>query len=360
MPGVARSDIVTRIALACWVLAAAITVAQSTRSETESALRERALHEPQSFEANHQMAEFYASKDMLPQAIIWFEKARRIDPAHHVNGYDLALAYTRADRLDKARAQIGAMLARQDRADLHNLLGLVEEKAGHIQLAADQYQQAAHMDPTEKHVFDLGQCFLKYHGISEAVQIFTWGAEKYPESARMRVAQGVALYSVGSYDKAVEALCNGVDLDPTDQRALYFLGQMYDISPQMAEEVTKRLAHFVQVYPNNASANYYYALSLWKRMSGKTGPGADPGIERYLKRAVALDNKLAAAYFQLGVLYSDQRKDDEALREFERAVKFDPENDKYRYRLAQAYRFAGLEDKASEQLRQYRKLHHNP
>ena len=135
----------------------------------------------------------------------------------------------------------------------------------------------------------------------------------------MRVAQGVALYSVGSYDKAVEALCNGVDLDPTDQRALYF-GQMYDVSLQMAEEVTKRLAHFVEVYPNNASANCYYALSLWKRVSRTSVPASDPNIERYLKRAVALDNKLAAAHFHLGVLYSDEHRVLERFGEFEQAV----------------------------------------
>ena len=350
----------SRFALACWVFAASITVAQSTRSQTESALRERVRRNPQSFDANHQLAEFYATKNMLPQAIIWFEKARKIDPMNHVNGYDLALACITTGDLDKARTQIGVMFAREDSADLHNLLGLLEEKAGHVQLAADQYQRAAQIDPTEKHVFDLGQSFLKYRGATEAVQIFTWGVEKYPKSARMRVAQGVALYSVGSYDKAVEALCNGVDLDPTDQRALYFLGQMYDVSLQMAEEVTKRLAHFVEVYPNNASANCYYALSLWKRVSRTSVPASDPNIERYLKRAVALDNKLAAAHFHLGVLYSDEHKSPEALHEFEQAVKFEPENDKYHYRLAQAYRFAGQEEKASEQLRVYRRRHPNP
>lgn len=305
------------------------------------------------FEANHRQAERYAGKGKLAEAIPFFEKASSLDPANYVNGYDLVLAYVGTGALDKARAQIGGMLAHGDRAELHNLLGLVEEKAGHVQLAADQYQQAAHMDPTEKHVFDLGQCFLKYHGSAEALQIFTWGVEKHPKSARLRVAQGVAFYSQGQYDQAVEALCSGVDLDPADPRPLYFLGKMYDISMEMAGEVTKRLAHFAEVYPGNASANYYYALSLWKRISA----GDDPRVEKYLRKAIALDGKLAGAHFQLGILYSDRHMQAEALREFKQAVKFDPETGKYRYRLGQAYRAAGLEQQAKEQFQAYRELH---
>jgi tetratricopeptide (TPR) repeat protein len=335
-----KSDSVSGLVIALAVTGALAAFAQS---------------EPASFEANHRQAEFYASKGKLSDAIPFFEKARRLDPANYANGYDLALAYSGTGAFDKARTQIGDMLARGDRAELHNLLGLVEEKAGNVQIAADQYQQAAHMDPTEKHVFDLAECFLKYHGTSEALQIFAWGVEKCPKSARMRVGQGVAFYSTGEYDKAVEALCAGVDLDPRDPRPLYFLGKMYDVSLQLADEVTKRLAHFVEVYPENASANYYYALSLWKRNVGANG--GDSRVEKHLKKAIALDNALAAAHFQLGILYSDKGKQSGALREFEQAARFDPESDKYHYRLGQAYRAAGQEEKAREQFRLYRDLH---
>lgn len=307
-----------------------------------------------SFEAIHREAELFVSQGKLDEAIPLFERARSIDPANYVNGYDLALAYGETGSFDKARKQIGEMLARQDSAELHNLLGLVEEKAGNVQLAADQYQTAAHMDPTEKNVFDFAEAFLKYHGISEAVQIFTWGVDKYPRSARMRVGQGVALYSTGQYDKAVEALCAGVDLDPRDPRPLFFLGKMYDISPDMAQEVTKRLAHFVKVYPENAAANYYYALSLWKRTAGGN---SDPAIEKYLRKALVLDKTLAGAHFQLGILYSDSRRLAEAVREFEQAVEYEPDNDKYHYRLGQAYQSAGRNDEARKQFQRYRELH---
>ena len=320
----------------------------------ERALLERAKQSPGDFAANHELAEYYASLGRLKAAIPWFEKARTIDPSNYVNGYDLALAYAETGATENARRQIEKMLGRQDRSELHNLLGLVEEKAGRPEAAAGEYQKAAQMDSTEKNVFDLGQCFLRYRGFEQALGVFSWGVDKYPKSARMQVGLGVAHYSRGQYDQAVEALCRGVDLDPTDTRAIYFLGQMFDISPALAGEVTRRLAHFIEVYPKNAAANYYYALSLWKRTSGSENRQT---VETYLKKAVALDPKMADAHLQLGILYEDAKQMPEAIREYESAAKLDPENEKTHFRLARAYRAAGRDEQAQEQFRLYRQLH---
>ena len=54
-------------------------------------------------------------------------------------------------------------------------------------------------------------------------------------------------------------LCEAVDIDPTDPRSFIFLGEMYGVVPDLAEEVTKRMAQFVKLYPNNAQAHFYYA-----------------------------------------------------------------------------------------------------
>ena len=334
--------------------AALLLLALLSLSAAERDLIDRAKQSPGDFAANHELAEYYASHGKLKEAVPWFEKARAIDPSNYVNGYDLALAYAETGALDNARRQIEQMLARQDRPELHNLLGLVGEKAGSPETAAGEYQKAAQMDPSEKNVFDLGQCFLRYRGFEQALGVFSWGVEKYPKSARMQVGLGVARYSRGQYDQAVEALCRGVDLDPADTRAVYFLGQMFDISPALAGEVTRRLARFVEVYPKNAAANYYYALSLWKR----TGGGENRAIvETYLKKAVALDPKMADAHLQLGILYEDAKRIPEAIREYESAARLNPENEKVHFRLARAYRAAGRDDQAQEQLRLYRQLH---
>ena len=112
---------------------------------------------------------------------------------------------------------------------------------------------------------------------------------------------------------------------------------MYDVSPELGREVTKRLAHFAELYPNNASANYYYALSLRKRNVTPGLNDSDGKVEGLLKKAVALRPGFADAHFQLGLLYSDKRKTANAVREFKAAIQLRPDLKAAHYRLAQLY-----------------------
>ena len=152
------------------------------------------------------------------------------------------------------------MLSRQDRSELHNLLGDVEEARGHIDEAAKQYETAAEWTRPRRTCFDLGTDLLRHHAYRPALTLFQYAADKFPQAARLQVGLGVALYSTGNYTEAVKTLCRAVDLDPADTKALDFLGKMYDVAPELTGEVTSRLAHYAELYPNNPSANYYYAL----------------------------------------------------------------------------------------------------
>ena len=129
----------------------------------------------------------------------------------------------------------------------------------------------------------------------------------------------MTLFAEGKYDDAVETLCAAVDLDPTDPRPFQFLGKVSTASPAHMPEIRKRLEGFVHLYPNNGLANYYYAMSLWKRTEGE--PVADTAvIEALLKKAIAASPDFYEAHFQLGILYQDQQKYPEAIREFEQTT----------------------------------------
>lgn len=325
-------------------------------SAPEDALREEASNHPQSFEANRRLAEYYIRRNHVAQALPWLEKAARIDPADYDNGYDLALARLETKDLDGARAQLKLMLSRRDRSEVHNLLGDVEEASGNIDEAERQYEQAARMDPTEKNLFDLGTDLLRHHAYLPAVTTFQYAAGKYPKAARIQVGLGVALYSSGKYTDAVESLCRAVDLDPADTKALEFLGGMYDVSPEMADAVTKRLEHFVALYPSNAAANYYYALSLRKRNLTPESDAARKKVEVLLQKSIALRPNYAAAHFQLGLLYSDEKRLEPAIHELEEAARLDPGLKPVHYRLALLYKETGKAERSRRELELFQSL----
>ncbi|MGH9696618.1 MAG: tetratricopeptide repeat protein, partial [Bryobacteraceae bacterium] len=178
---------------------------------------------------------------------------------------------------------------------------------------------------------------LQHAGFAPGLTVFDYAVGRYPKSARLRVGLGVALYSLRRYDEAVERLCQAVDLDPRDTKALDFLGKMYNISPQYANEVAKRLARFVQLYPENAAANYYYALSLQARG------------ESYLQKAVQLDPAFTDAHYHLGLLYEDAGATGKAMAQYEIVIRQRPGFSQAHYHLARLYQKSGKSDLARKE-----------
>jgi tetratricopeptide (TPR) repeat protein len=147
---------------------------------------------------------------------------------------------------------------------------------------------------------------LLHRTYEPAIEVFEQATLRYPNSPRVLIGLGMALYSRGKYDEAVKALLAAADLNPADPRCYLFLSKAYDSSPNQADDVIQRFRRFAELQPNNALALYYYAMSLWK---GKRAE--DPGFDLRRSRVVAAKVGSARsgapeAHVQLGNLYADQ------------------------------------------------------
>jgi tetratricopeptide (TPR) repeat protein len=312
--------------------------------------------EPRNFDANHNLGELYARSGNVADAAPFLEQAHRIDPSSYDNGYDLALAYILTGRLSDARQLVQDLLKKKNMAELHNLLGEIEEKDGKFVPAANEYETAAHMDPSESNLFDWGSELLIHRTLGPAIEVFQHATERYPNSPRLLIGLGMALYSRGNYDEAVKSLLRAADLNPSDPGGYLFLSRAYDSSPSQADEVIERFRRFADLQPNSPRASYYYAMSLWKGKRTQD-PGLDlQQIESLLKKAIALDPKFAEAHLQLGNLYSDQNKYAESIPEYERALELSPDLADVHYRLGQAYVHTGEKEQAQQHLQVYQQL----
>ena len=335
----------------------AINLVQLGKLEPAEAEFKKALElEPQNYDANHNLGELYVRAGRVAAATRYLEQAQRIKPAAYDNGYDLALAYIVTARLADARQLLQNLLKQKDSAELHNLLGEVEEKDGKFIAAANEYELAAHLDPSESNLFDWGSELLLHRTLDPAIAIFQKAAERYPNSSRLAIGLGIAYYSRGNYDDAVKSLLRAADLSPADPRVYPFLSRAYDSSPSQAEEVIARFHRFAQQQPGNGRAQYYYAMSLWK---GKRAQ--DPNLDltqigALLKKSTALDPSLAEAHLQLGNLYSEQSKYADSIPEYQRALELNSDLADAHYRLGQAYVRSGEKDRAQEQFQVYQKL----
>ena len=312
--------------------------------------------EPNNFDANHNLGELYIQRGKLQQAAESLAKAQKIEPDSYDNGYDLARAYLLIGKTNEARETIGSLIARKNTAELHNLLAEVEEKEGKFVAAANEYETAAHMEPSESNLFDWGSELLVHRTLDPSVEVFQKATELYPKSARLAVGLGMALYARGNYEDAVKSLLRAADLNPSDPGCYLFLSRAYDSSPNQADEVIERFHRYAQLQPRNPRALYYYAMSLWK---GKRAQQTDQDlseIAKLLKSSIALDNKFAEAHLQLGNLYSDQKHYAEAIPEYMQALTQNPDLADAHYRLGQAYVRTGDKQHAQQQFDVYQKL----
>jgi tetratricopeptide (TPR) repeat protein len=240
-----------------------------------------------------------------------------------------------------------------DEAGRHHLLAEADEKRGDSLEAVREYQRAAELNPSESNLFDWGSELLLHRAAEPALEVFTKGNRMFPQSVRMLVGLGAAWYARGSYDEAVQYLCAASDLNPGDPTSYLFLGKIQAAERTESGAVVERLARFVRLQPENALANYYYAVVLWKRRKSPEDVADLAQVKTLLEKAVQLDPKLGLAYLQLGILHSEQKNFSKAISAYEQAVAAAPQLEEAHYRLVQAYRQAGETAKAQVELQVY-------
>jgi tetratricopeptide (TPR) repeat protein len=312
--------------------------------------------EPRDFDANHNLGEFYIQSGKITEAIPLLEQAQRINSSSYDNGYDLALAYFLTGRLGEARQLVQTVVQQKNTAELHNLLGELEEKDGKFVAAANEFETAAHMDPTEENLFDWGSELLLHRTYEPAIDVFQYAAQHYPNSPRIMIGLGMALYSRGKYDEAVKALLAAADLNPSDPRCYLFLSKAYDSSPNQAEEVIERFRRYSELQPRNALAQFYFAMSMWKGKRAADTSLDLHEIEALLQKSIALDETLPEAHMQLGNLYADQRAYDKSIPEYVRALELNANLPDAHYRLGQDYVHVGQKDRAQKEFEIYQQL----
>ena len=318
--------------------------------------REALKLEPESFDANHNLGEFYIHTNNISQAAPLLERARQIDPASYDNSYDLAMADFLLGRFDAARQIVTELVKTRDSGELHNLMGQIQEKDGKFVDAANQFEMAAHMDPSEQNLFDWGGEMMLHRTYEAAIAVYQEGVKRYPDSPRLEIGLGLALYSRGKYDDAVAALLKAADLDPTDARCYLFLSKAYNSSPLQADDVLLRFRRYAELKPRDALAQYYYAISLWKGKRTSDSDVDPQTVEALLLKAIALDDTVADAHVQLGSLYADQHNYEKSIPQYERALQLDENLSDAHYRLGTDLVHVGQKDRAQKEFAIYQKL----
>jgi tetratricopeptide (TPR) repeat protein len=324
--------------------------------EVEIELRKKLVVAPGSFDANYQLGNFYFRLHRYRQAAPLLESAYRINSKDYAGGYELARCYEHAGEFSQAREQARKMLATFNTAELHHLLGDLNERLDDPLGAVREYEQAARLEPNEQNYFDWAAELLLHRAPGPAAQVFAKGVETHPNSSRMLAGLGTAFYVNGSYNEAALRLCAASDLNPTNTVPYILLGKMEKATSDPLPCVEQKLARFVRVQPQNAMANYYYAMVLSKQKRGSRNAVDLRPIEALLNEAVRIDPKFDEAFLALGVLHFEQGNFEGAIYAYLRALEVNPLLAEAHYRLGLAYKRVGQETKAQQEFQRYQQV----
>ncbi|MGH9378914.1 MAG: carboxypeptidase regulatory-like domain-containing protein, partial [Terriglobia bacterium] len=177
-----------------------------------------------------------------------------------------------------------------------------------------------------------------------------------PQSARAQMGLGISLYGEGKYGAAVEALSHAASLSPDDPAPRLLLAEAAQFAPHRQPEVARLLRRFTETHPANAEGHYAYAMDLWEIFRLRHAQQTLAQARAENEKAVALTPGFAAAHFQLGILYDQERMTAPAIQQYREAIRLNPALSTAHYRLAQDLLHSGARVEARTEMDSYEKL----
>ena len=275
-----------------------------------------------------------------------FARAANVGPPGADLLYNWSVALLGAGEITDASAVASRIPDSASSAQVQSLLGDIAEHQDQFKIAVERYQKAMDLSPTEANIYTLAMEFVRHWTFDPAIKIFDYGLERYPASTLLLSGKGIAEYADNHYADAASIFSGLLAHDSNNALYAEILGHSCNLMPDSTAGCNSMIA-FAEAHPSNASASLFAAKSL---LHNPGDPDATAKAEVLLRRATAIDPKLADAWYELGLL--DQQKGNwrQSQTALEKCVALQPKLSKAHYRLALAYAHLGRRDEAKREI----------
>ena len=297
-------------------------------------------------------------------------------------------------------------------------LGGVYAKLKNFSEAADAYKKALALDPKLPNVpLNLGVAEFKQAHFQAAVEPLKLALDANPASSQARIVLALSCYAAGRYADVVNYLGPAVEADPSNTELRQTLAQsslwsgQYQRALTESKEILKTKPHSgathmlmgealnamdrddqaivefaaaAEASPKEPNVHFALGYLYWKQKDYehaerefraelandpdhaqscaylgdtlllKDDPAAAAPL---LKKAAQLRNDIRIAYLDLGIIYTEQKKYDEALKRLKQAEQLDAAKPDAHFRLAQLYEATGRSVEAADEFAKVSKLH---
>jgi tetratricopeptide (TPR) repeat protein len=299
------------------------------------------------------LAFFYAEQKKFLKAGDFEAKCAAKDTQDQAAVTRAMLDYLQADQPKKAIDLALATTGWESRADIRNLLGKAYETDGQILKTIPELREAVVLKPDEEsYFFDLLQTLLNHYNFDVAIKFAEVGRKRFPGSAQIALAAGVAYYGAkGSKqtDAAITAFLDAIALDPTAEQPYLFLVRLLNDAPDKLPLITQRFVEYQEKNPRNYLGYYLHAKAL-------LAVSEPEQAESLLRQSIALNAKFWESHYELGLLA--QKKGDlvEAEKEFRRSTELNPSDPVGHYHLFRVLAGLGKAQQAQAELAVQRRV----
>jgi tetratricopeptide (TPR) repeat protein len=316
--------------------------------DSEPALR-KAVEDAPSQESYRKLGEFYAVHAKMDEAIPLLQKASQLGPTDYKTSLQLGEALLEDRRYEEARDLFTGVLERDDLPEAHEKLAQAYEGLNMFQQAVDEYAKANSQKPNEAALFGRGYELLLAGRPADALRVYEEGMSKYPQSTRIRLGKGTAQFFLGQVAESVSTFLEASDVDPADARIYPLLAAASGTSSAPNARVVASFRRFLELAPEDARPNYFYALAL----SRDTGVDSGTRIESLLRKAIQIDPQMAAAHLLLAQGYARRNDFADAIPEYETAIRLEPNASEPHYQLANVFRRTGRIEESVQELQRF-------
>jgi tetratricopeptide (TPR) repeat protein len=324
-----------------------------------------------------QAGRFHEAEDL-------WRKLTESEPRNASAHANLGLALARQEQLAAAAVEYRKALAIQpNQPTLSFDLGLAEFKQGHFAKAIPAFKSAGAATTDQRIPVLVGMSYFGLHQYGDAVPYLEIASTADPGNLEIHNVLAKSCLWSKRYDCALGQFKEILRVNPDAVQAHMLLAEALDAMSRKADAISELEAaertspnepmlHFELGYLYYTQHNYEKAQQEFE-LEIKNNPkyalaytylgdialhhNDHIAAESFLTEALHLQDDVRLTYFDLGCVYADQKRNQEALAAFLRAEHLDPSEPDAHYRLARLYLALGQKEKANEQFAKTKALH---
>jgi len=316
-----------------------------------------AAMEPESAAVWYLLAQTHLMAGNRDDALAAAEESAKFAGSDTAVQYNLAVFFLSAGEPVPSIAAAERVLAVENSADVHSLLGRAYTAQKDLPKAIEHYREAWRLSPySDQALYDLAQSYLLAQDFTNAIAVLEEGRKTFQQVPQLEIALGVAYYGQRRFSDSVDCFLGVIRTAPEIPQPYQFVGRMLEHASGRLPEITERAVNFEKIAPESPVGYVLHARAIMQQLPPSGYPAEAAQAEDLLRKALSIKEDQPGAHYLAGTLLARKKDFEAAAKHLERSIELDAEAPQPHFRLAIVYSRLGRKEDAARERALHEKL----